>query len=152
MHDQFSVRPAAPGDVTSIHRFICSLEKETFDFELFTACYLENIAAANHIYLIAEDQEQAVAGYISCHGQLLLHHLGWVYEIQECFVEERYRKTGVGKLLLHHLEQIVAARKAIQLEVTANIIRADALLFYTACGFKKTHHKFVKQGATFVRI
>lgn len=95
----FNIRAARLSDFDSIYRFVCGLEEQEFDKEtlrpMFEAC-LEN---DNHIYLIAE-VDGAPLGYISCHGQVLLHHCGWVYEIQELYVKPEHRSKGVGAALV----------------------------------------------------
>ncbi len=141
---QVAIRPAASADVQSIYTFICDLEEQTFDFELFSQYFLQNISAKNNIYLVAIENDKTI-GYISCHGQLLLHHLGMVYEIQEMFVDPDHRGKGIGHQLINTLETHLRDRECCSLEVTTNAKRTATQAFYTACGFNKTHLKFTKE-------
>ena len=81
-------------------------------------------------------------GYISCHGQILLHHCGLVYEIQEMYVLPEYRSKGVGKILLNALLERLSNENYVLLEVASNMKRVDAHRFYEANGFLKTTYKF----------
>ena len=139
------IRLATSEDLPSIFAFICDLEEQTFDFELFQQYYRQNISEKNNIYLVAVDGNQLPIGYISCHGQLLLHHLGMVYEIQEMFVDPLHRGQGIGHQLIEALETRLRDRECRSLEVTTNAKRAATQEFYAACGFTKSHVKFTKE-------
>lgn len=139
------IRLATSEDLPSIFAFICDLEEQTFDFDLFQQYYRQNISEKNNIYLVAVDGNQLPIGYISCHGQLLLHHLGMVYEIQEMFVDPLHRGQGIGHQLIEALETRLRDRECRSLEVTTNAKRAATQEFYAACGFTKSHVKFTKE-------
>ncbi len=141
---QITTRHARPGDGLTIYRFVCELENRSFDFDQFLITYRKNICADNTIYLVALDSGNAIIGYISCHGQLLLHHGGMVYEIQELFVDRHYRSRGAASHLLHSLHRELEKRDCLSLEVTANNIRKGIAEFYFKCGFTLTHTKFTK--------
>jgi PhnO protein len=138
------VRTANAEDVQYIHGFVCELEDEIFDFDLFKEYYLQNISTPAYIYLVVADNDKPV-GYISCHGQVLLHHLGLVYEIQELFVLPGYRGRGVGTLLLNALEEKISEQPHELLEVASNMRRKEAHAFYLNNGFECTSYKFKKQ-------
>ncbi|MBO9635319.1 MAG: GNAT family N-acetyltransferase [Chitinophagaceae bacterium] len=142
---QITIRPAAPSDVETIYSFICDLEEITFDLEVFQPLYTQNIADNNNIYLVADSEEGKTIGFISAHGQLLLHHLGMVYEIQEMFVHPEFRGKGIGHLLIGALETRLRDRECRSFEVTTNTKRVATQDFYASCGFNKTHVKFTKE-------
>jgi len=131
-------------DVTTIHRFISVLEEQDFDLAAFRGRYLHNLSNADNIYLVATTADNQIAGFISCHGQTLLHHAGKVFEIQEMFVDKLYRGKGIGKQLVMAVHNILANREYESFEVTTNNKRADARRFYAACGFTETHVKFTR--------
>jgi len=137
------IRTANKEDVHDIYRFVCELEDEQFNFDLFKPLFLQNISTPNYHYLIATEEDKAI-GFISCHGQTLLHHLGLVYEIQEIFVAENYRSKGVGKKLLQTLEELISKENYELLEVASNMKRKDAHRFYLDNGFECTTYKFKK--------
>jgi PhnO protein len=144
MTSEFKVRRAEIQDAKRIFEFLCELEKKTFNYQEFYLNYRNTIFDNNNIYLAAADQNNYVVGYISCHGQILLHHNGMVFEVQELFVEPVYRKQGVGTMLINALETQLAKREFQCLEVTANVERKDTHDFYLKNGFEQTHFKFTR--------
>ncbi len=139
-----NIRAVNKDDFQTIHRFVCELEDEQFDLELFRPLFLQNIITPHYHYLLAMEGDKAV-GYISCHGQMLLHHLGLVYEIQEIFVDRAFRNKGIGKMLLQTLEAQISKENYELLEVASNIRRKEAHQFYLNNGFECTSYKFKKQ-------
>ena len=136
-------RAAALSDVDSAYEFIYSLEDEVFDKAMFTTLYENNLNKEQHHYLLATVDDKPI-GFISCHGQILLHHCGLVYEIQEMYVLPEYRSRGVGKVLLDALLARIKDDKYMLLEVCSSFKRADAHRFYEANGFDKATYKFKK--------
>lgn len=137
-------RPAQKSDTQTIYRFICDLEETKLDYSLFEQYYLQNIANENYLYLVAVDESNAIIGYISCHGQALLHHAAMVFEIQEMYVNKPYRQQGIGQLLITALEEWLQKNNHYLLEVTANNMRTGTHRFYSRAGFTQTHLKFTK--------
>lgn len=140
------IRPAEAQDAAIIHSFVTELEEMDFDRELFNQHYQHNIADKGNIYLVAMDPNEAVIGYLSCHGQILLHHGGKVFEIQEMFVRADYRGQGIGEKLVRALEDKLADHSYQSLEVTTNNKRMATREFYKKNGFIETHIKFTKPG------
>ena len=144
MNEQILIRKAILNDVEVIYKFICSLENTVFDFDLFVTLFNENLKNKRNLYFVAEDTNQSnIIGYISCHGQILLHHLGLVYEIQEIFVDETNRNQGIGKALIQHVESSLPDN-CKSLEVTAQNKRLSTHEFYQLNGFESSHLKFTK--------
>ncbi len=138
------VRRASSKDCKCIYDFICDLEGSEFDYSNFAAIYSRNIADPENIYLVAEI-DGLVSGYLSCHGQTLLHHAGMVFEIQELYVKEGFRNEGIGQFLFHKLESELKELDYKSLEVTANSKRIKTHDFYRKVGFELTHLKFTKE-------
>ncbi len=139
-----TIRLAAITDFDAIYEFVCGLENEVFDKTAMHQCYAQNLNAQHSHYLVAMAKDEAV-GYISCHGQLLMHHCGLVYEIQEMYVVPEYRSRGVGKRLLESLLKRLAKEDYVLLEVASGFKRVDAHRFYEANGFVKTTYKFKRE-------
>ncbi len=139
------IRKANADDVQYVHRMVCMLEELELDRGTFEAIYLSNVADERNIYLVAE-ADNKVVGFLSCHGQQLLHHNGWVYEIQELFTDETYRGKGIGKQLLNELERQLVEKKYDMIDVTSGNRRKEAHAFYMKNGFSQTHQKFTKKG------
>lgn len=138
-----STRPAVMQDIDFIFSFVSALTNELYDLEWFKKCFESCLNAPNTYYLIATCNDVNV-GYISCHGQKILHHCGLVFEIQEMFVLPEFRNLGVGKKLLMKLEEQLATENYVLLEVTSNMKRLDAHRFYETNGFTRSSYKFKK--------
>ncbi|MCC6817272.1 MAG: GNAT family N-acetyltransferase [Bacteroidia bacterium] len=143
METGICIRKASEHDVMSVYSLICQLENTQFDEELFKQFYLMNMRDHKNIYLVASVNGK-VCGFISCHSQLLLHHLNIVYEIQEMYVCEEQRGKGLGVGLIKHLEKELKLRKCQFLEVSSNVVRGNAHDFYLKRGFDQTHLKFTR--------
>ena len=144
MEQKIEIRKAEPRDLDTVYGFICHLEETRFPFEPFEEIYLENIENRDYAYLVAANGNDDAIGFLSCHGQKLLHHAGLVYEIQELYVARNLRGTGIGKALLASLEEKLNKTRFEGLEVSANAKRNDAKRFYVKMGFEPTHIKLVK--------
>lgn len=141
---KINIRKASQTDVKKVHKLVCQLENTFFDYEIFTQMYESNIRDPRNIYLVAEFNG-ATAGFLSCHSQMLLHHLDMVYEIQEMITDPDFRKLGIGRNLLRFLEKEVRLRNGKLLEVCSNKLRDRAHEFYQFAGFNRTHYKFTKK-------
>ena len=139
-----NMRRANKEDATQVLYFIQELEEINLDEALFKQYFEQNLSNNENIYLVATFKE-AVIGFVSCHGQILLHHLAKVFEIQELFVKKEFRGFQVGQTLITELENILKANGNQFLEVTANIKRENTHAFYARCGFVYTHKKFTKR-------
>jgi PhnO protein len=144
MKTEITIRPAKNHDARKIFNFICELEEHLFDQQEFEINYRICLSDNNNIYLVAADKENTAIGYISCHGQILLHEGGMAYEIQELFVEKPYRNKGVGKMLLRGLEEYLNKRDHRLLEVATNKKRSETIKFYLNNSFQDTHLKFTR--------
>lgn len=143
--EEVTTRPAQRRDAKTIYSFICQLENiGDADYDLFHRYYLQNLKDPTKIHLLAVVPPDTIIGYVSCYGQLLLHHMGMVYEIQEMFVDKQFRGKGIGKYLLDELENRLKDCPHESFEVTTNMFREDAARFYKRNGFALTHWKLVK--------
>lgn len=128
-------------DVNIVYEFINKLENYTFDFSTFKEIYLKNLKNRDIYYLLANYNSIPI-GFISVHLQLLLHHCGYVAEIQEFYIEDNYRGNGIGKLLFNELIILLKNKDIKSLEVTSNKNRNNNVEIYQKLGFKLSHNKF----------
>lgn len=140
----YKIRTAKQKDVKTVYDFICELEETSLGYLIFESIFINNIADKNKFYFVAETESNGVIGFISCHMQNLLHHAGCVAEIQELFVDNKYRGAGIGKRLINTVEKELLKNDCLLLEVTAQHKRFSTHAFYEASGFCCTHKKFVK--------
>ncbi len=135
------VRIATTSDVDRIYQFMCELENKQFDYEMFMNLYNENLKKPEINYFVAADNQQ-IAGFISFHTQILLHHCGLVGEIQEFFVDKHYRDKGVGKMLINAVKKYSSEKGIVSIEVTTNKKRTENVKIYQKYGFTLSHNKF----------
>jgi PhnO protein len=138
------IRRAEKKDLKTIYSFICDLEKNKFDLQVFEKIFYENLITDKNIYLVAENESGIILGYISCHGQMLLHHCDCVFEIQEFYVEKHFRKLGIGSKLITALQTEIDKLNHSLIEVTANKNRVATHKYYLNQGFQETHKKYSK--------
>jgi PhnO protein len=143
--EKFNYRKANLNDSLVIYNYICSLEEFRFDLTIFENIFKINIQNENVLYYVAEIEDGSVVGFISCHIQILLHHAGKVAEIQELFVESKYRNSGIGSGLINIIEIMTKNIKCVSLEVTAQNKRNKTHDFYKSKFFTQSHLKFTKK-------
>ncbi|HLX93156.1 MAG TPA: GNAT family N-acetyltransferase [Puia sp.] len=140
----YPIRPAKNHDARRIYEFLCEKEEFLLDFRVFEIHYRDCIGNNDNIYLVAVDERNEAIGFISCHGALVLHQGGMVYTIQELFILGRFRKAGIGRMLMLHLLEGLSNRMYKSLEVAVHIHRVDLLSFYKNAGFEQQHIKFTR--------
>ena len=136
-----NIREADLEDLDIVFKFICELENEVFDYQVFKGIFEENLNNRNYVYFIAESDGQ-VTGFISFHTQKLLHHCGVVGEIQEFCIDSNFRNQGIGKMLIQRVKTYAEANNLKSIEVTSNKIRTENVQVYEHLGFRLTHNKF----------
>jgi GNAT superfamily N-acetyltransferase len=79
---------------------------------------------------------------------LLFQHFqhvgGWCAEIESVHVRADLRGQGVGASLLAAAEALAAERGCYRIQLTSNLVRADAHRFYQRQGFDPSHQGFKK--------
>jgi len=139
------IRKAKESDMLTVYEQICKLEEIKLNINDFQNIYILNIRDESKLYFVAQDSMGLSLGFISCHIQYLLHHCGKVAEIQELYVNEKYRGLGIGKKLIDQVEQKLKELDCVYFEVTAQNKRLDTHEFYKKTGFHSTHLKFTKK-------
>ena len=135
-----NIRNAKSDDLDTIFNFICELENEVFDFQIFKDIFEENLQNLNYVYYVAESDFQIV-GFISFHTQKLLHHCGIVGEIQELYVVPNFRNQQIGRFLVNKVRDYAKTHKLKSIEVTSNKLRTENVYIYEHLGFKLSHNK-----------
>ena len=136
-----NIRNAKSDDLDTIFDFICELENEVFDYQIFKDIFEENLQNLNYVYYVAEIENQVV-GFISFHTQKLLHHCGIVGEIQELYVAQNFRNQQIGRFLVNKVRDYAKTHKLKSIEVTSNKLRTENVYIYEHLGFRLSHNKF----------
>ncbi len=135
------IRKADPQDLDTVYEFICNLENEVFDYQIFKCIFDKNLQNPDYVYYVAESNNHVI-GFLSFHTQKLLHHCGVVGEIQEFYIDPNFRNQGVGKLLIQEVKAYAEANNLKSIEVTSNKLRTENVPIYEHLGFRLTHNKF----------
>lgn len=142
MTELIEIRVATLADAPSVKRLIDELENVVSDPLIFESIYTEYFLNPDTLMYVLELGPLGIEGFVSCKGQRLLHHQGWVFEIQEMIVSAGQQGQGYGRLLFQKIKEEVVVRGAKSLEVTSNKRRKEAHAFYESMGFRNSHEKF----------
>lgn len=135
------IRPTNLSDEIAIRALLDELENRASNQAIFHTNFLYYLGNTNNIFRVIEKNSNII-GFISCIGQPLLHHEGWVYEIQELVISKAFQRGGFGRALIEHVRNEVSTRGGVSLEVTTNKRRKNAHVFYQSVGFINSHEKF----------
>ena len=136
-----NIRNAKSDDLDTIFDFICELENEVFDYQIFKDIFEENLQNLNYVYYVAEIENQVV-GFISFHTQKLLPHCDIVGEIQELYVVPNFRNQQIGRFLVNKVKDYAKTHKLKSIEVASNKTRTENVYIYEHLGFRLSHNKF----------
>lgn len=142
MSNEMHIRSVKIPDMIEIKALIDELENISCNAVIFASIFDEYLLDSNSLMYVAENSAGHLLGFISCRGHRLLHHQGMVFEIQELIVTKAEQGKGIGRALIHKIQEDVQRRGAKSLEVTSNKRRKEAHAFYQSVGFKNSHEKF----------
>lgn len=97
------------------------------------------------VYVAERPDGQQVIGWVHVYTrQLLLTDLQ--AEIGGLVVDERYRQSGIGRLLMQHAEEWARKKGCEAVTLRSNVLRKDAHIFYEKVGYRsvKTLMAFYK--------
>ncbi len=141
MNIDLEIRDVQPKDEEEVRLLLDELEQRVADPSIFHTIFKEYLQRTEAVFLVAE-VDRKVIGYISCLGQRLLHHEGWVYEIQELIITETFQGKKIGQALIEEVRRRLEPRGIKSIEVCSNKRRKKAHAFYQAVGFANSHEKF----------
>ena len=141
MNIDLEIRKVQPKDEEKVRLLLDELEQRVADPSIFHTIFKEYLHRTEAVFLVAE-VDRKVIGFISCLGQRLLHHEGWVYEIQELIVTETFEGKKIGQALIEEVRKRIEPRGIKSIEVCSNKRRKKAHAFYQAVGFANSHEKF----------
>lgn len=141
MNIDLEIRDVQPKDEEEVRLLLDELEQRVADPSIFHTIFKEYLQRTEAVFLVAE-VDRKVIGFISCLGQRLLHHEGWVYEIQELIITETFQGKKIGQALIEEVRRRLEPRGIKSIEVCSNKRRKKAHAFYQAVGFANSHEKF----------
>jgi GNAT superfamily N-acetyltransferase len=106
---------------------------------------IERIAADPSTWLAVAEFEGEVAGLAALHVQNLVERDHPGCELAAMVVGERFRRRGVGILLMEAIEEEALSRGCVNLVLNTAHRRADAHAFYEALGYEHTGRRYTKE-------
>ena len=136
------IREATIQDGQAIHKLNTEEMGYDYGFEKTLKRLQYFLKDMNHKIFVAEIEGEVV-GYVHGNSYELLYYDS-LKNIMGIAVLQKYKKNGVGKLLLQQVEIWAKSTGAVGVRLNSGESRTDAHLFYQACGYhnKKNQKNF----------
>jgi len=138
-----TLRPAQIGDAVAIAALLGELGYPSTAEQ--AAERLERIADDPSTVAYVAEVEGEVAGFGALHAQNLVERDELGCEVAALVVGERFRRRGIGELLMRAIEDEARARGAKYVVLNTAHRRADAHAFYEALGYEHTGRRYAKR-------
>ena len=138
-----SVREARTEDAEAVAALLGELGYPTAPEQ--AAERLARIAADPTTWVIVADAGGELSGLGALHVQNLVEHDEPGCEVAGLVVAQRFRRRGIGKLLMQALEDEARRRGGRVMVLNTAHRRADAHAFYEALGYEHTGRRYAKQ-------
>lgn len=96
----------------------------------------------DHDFFVAVLPDGDVAGWVHVYLRRLVM-FDPLIEVEGLVVDERYRRTGIGRLLMNHVEEWARERGCNIVNLRSNVIREEAHGFYRRLGYEEAKHQKV---------
>ena len=106
---------------------------------------IDRIAADGATWLVVAELDGEIAGFGVLHVQNLVERDEPGVEVAGLVVGERFRRCGIGELLMEALEHEARARGGKVMVLNTAHRRANAHAFYEALGYKHTGRRYAKE-------
>jgi len=134
------IRRATPDDALEMARLFTVLGHPTAADSIGSAWAAW--AAEGDAAFVAPREDGTLAGVVTTHVTRVLHRERPVGRITSLVVDAADRGAGLGRRLVAHAEQALAAAGCGMVEVTSNVRRADAHAFYERLGYERSSYRF----------
>ena len=112
---------------------------------------IERIEQDPSMIVIVAEVEGEVAGFIALHVQNLVERDDPGCSVAGIVVGERFRRQGIGELLMGAVEKEARKRGGKYLVLNTAHLRSDAHSFYEALGYEHTGRRYAKKLGTVPR-
>jgi GNAT superfamily N-acetyltransferase len=138
-----TLREAGPGDAATVAALLGELDYPTTGEQ--AAARLDRIAEDPSTLVLVAEVDGEVAGLAALHVQLLVERDWPGCEVAALVVGERFRRQGIGELLMRAIEEEAQAHGGRRLVLNTARRRADAHAFYEALGYEHTGRRYAKR-------
>jgi GNAT superfamily N-acetyltransferase len=138
-----AIREVAPRDAARVAGLLGELDYPTSPDQ--AAERIERIAADPSTWMIVAEVESELAGLGVLHVQNLVERDEPGCEVAGLVVGQRFRRRGIGELLMQTLEDEARRRGGRVMVLNTAHRRADAHAFYEALGYEHTGRRYAKE-------
>jgi GNAT superfamily N-acetyltransferase len=138
-----ALREPKPGDAAAIASLLGELGYSSTAEQATER--LARIAADPSTLALVAEVDGEVAGLAALHVQNLVERDEPGCEVAALVVGERFRRRGIGELLMRVIEDEARARGGRHLVLNTAHRRADAHAFYEALGYEHTGRRYAKE-------
>jgi GNAT superfamily N-acetyltransferase len=136
-----TIREAAPADAVALAALMGELGYPVAPDILWER--IERMSSPSHITFVAES-DGSMAGFVGCSALAIYESDLPTCWIMAMSVTSRFRRRGIGRALLQAVEEWCAERGLRDIRLHSGDARAEAHLFYEACGFDRAGLRFKK--------
>ena len=98
-----------------MHRLIYELESDMLECKGVEQIFEENLKNNSCFYYITKIDNKTI-GFISSHIRYLLYHCGKKREVQEFYIDKKYRNKGIGKHLMDEVRKFAESNNVKSIE------------------------------------
>jgi GNAT superfamily N-acetyltransferase len=138
-----TIREAAQRDAASVAALLGELGYPSTPDQ--AAERIERIAADPSTWVVVAEVESELAGLGALHAQNLVERDEPGCEVAGLVVGRRFRRHGIGELLMQALEDEARRRGGKVMVLNTAHPRADAHAFYEALGYEHTGRRYAKK-------
>lgn len=140
------IRKSHLSDFLGVHKLISSLRPDIrYDFEEMNFVFLKALKMSNQFYISAIDNEKVV-GFCSLSVKNSLWQNGYLGHIDELVVDKKYRRKGIGTMLMETAMKLAEEQNCKRLELDGDI-RVNAG-FFGKLGFESRSTIFTRSIVT----
>lgn len=130
-------------DLEEVFELLDELYENKIEYSIFTQKYKASLNDDNFYEIVAVEDNKVVGVLISRIINRLAKKKNILF-IDDLIVNEKYRNTGIGKLLIQNAVDYAVNIDCESLELTSLISNTNAHRFYENNGFEKRQYKFKK--------
>lgn len=131
-------------DIEEVFGLLNELYENKIEYSIFIEKYKESLKDDKFYGIVAIENNKVVGVLISRIINRLAKKKNILF-IDDLIVNEKYRNTGVGKLLIQNAVDYAVSKNCESLELTSLISNTNAHRFYENNGFEKRQYKFKKR-------